>query len=434
VTDTPAPSRAHPLRALRHTNFRLFFAGQLISLIGTWMQQVAQSWLIYRLTKSSLLLGGISFASQIPIFLLGAIGGHVADQFDRRRVLLLTQTLSMFLAGSLAALTLSGAIREWHLFVLAALLGIVNSFDIPARQAFLVQMVDREDLINAIALNSSMFNGARIVGPAVAGLLVAAIGEGWCFFANAVSYVAVLAGLLMMRIPRIAPATRASLWKNVAEGFRFVARTAPVRALLLLVGGVSFTAMPYTVLMPVFADQIFHSGARGLGILMGAAGSGALIGSIALAMKASVKGLGRWVAIAATTFGAALTAFALSRSFALSVVILTVTGGAMMVQMASSNTLIQSMVPDELRGRVMSVYSMMFMGMGPLGALLAGSVAERIGAPYTVAAGGVITVIAALIFGLRLPALREPARALILAQQAGPADPAQQTTSTGAER
>lgn len=433
MTETPSPARAHPFRALRHTNFRLFFAGQLISLIGTWMQQVAQSWLIYRLTRSSLLLGGISFASQIPIFLLGAIGGHVADQFDRRRVLLLTQTLSMILAGALAALTLSGTIVEWHLFVLAALLGIVNAFDIPARQSFLVQMVAREDLINAIALNSSMFNGARIVGPAVAGLLVAAIGEGWCFFANAVSYIAVLAGLMMMRIPHIAPIARASLWKNVAEGFGFVARTAPVRALLLLVGAVSFTAMPYSVLMPVFADQIFHSGARGLGLLMGAAGSGALLGSIALAMKASVKGLGRWVAIAATTFGTALVFFALSRHFALSVVVLTVAGGAMMVQMASSNTLVQSMVPDELRGRVMSVYSMMFMGMGPLGALLAGSIAERIGAPYTVAAGGAITIIAALIFGLRLPALREPARALILAQQAGPTDPPQQTTATGAE-
>lgn len=423
----------HALRALRHRNFQLFFAGQLISLIGTWMQQVAEAWLLYRLTKSSLLLGGISFASQIPVFLLGAIGGHVADQFDRRRILLLTQTLSMTLAGTLAALTLSGAIREWHLFVLASLLGIVNAFDMPARQSFLVQMVNREDLINAIALNSSVFNGARIVGPAVAGLLVAAIGEGWCFFANSVSYIAVLAGLFMMKTPRFVPTERTSLWKNIAQGFTFVAKTSPVRALLLLVGGVSFTAMPYTVLMPVFADQIFHSGASGLGILMGAAGSGALIGSVALAIKHTVKGLGTWVAIAATTFGAALAGFALSRHFALSAAILIVAGAAMMVQMASSNTLIQSMVPDELRGRVMSVYSMMFMGMGPLGALLAGSVAERIGAPYTVAAGGVITVIAATIFGLRLPALRGPARELILAQQAGPADPPQQTTATGAE-
>ena len=426
---------SHPLRALRHRNFQLFFAGQLVSLIGTWMQQVAQSWLLYRLTKSSLLLGGISFAGQIPIFLLGAIGGHVADQRDRRRILVVTQSASMLLAFTLAMLTLTGSIREWHLFVLAALLGIVNAFDIPARQSFLVEMVTREDLINAIALNSSMFNGARIVGPAVAGLIVAAVGEGWCFFLNAVSYVAVLAGLLMMRIAPAPPrASGRSAWANIAEGFQFAAGTAPVRALLLLVGVVSFTAMPYSVLMPVFADQIFHSGARGLGILMGAAGIGALGGSLLLAMRASVKGLGRWVAAACAMSGVALVAFSFSRSFALSAAILTGAGMSMMVQMASSNTLIQSMVPDELRGRVMALYSMMFMGMGPLGALLAGSIAERAGAPAAVAAGGTITLLAAAVFALRIPVLRAPARELILAQQAAPGEPAQQTTSTGAER
>jgi MFS family permease len=428
------PPRPHPLRALRHRNFQLFFAGQLVSLIGTWMQQVAQSWLIYRLTKSSLLLGGISFAAQIPIFVLGAIGGHVADQRDRRRILIATQAVSMLLAFTLAALTLTGVVREWHLFVLAALLGIVNAFDIPARQAFLVEMVTREDLINAIALNSSMFNGARIVGPAVAGLIVATVGEGWCFFLNAVSYVAVLGGLLMMRVAPFTPRPSGrSAWANIAEGFGFAAKTAPVRALLLLVGIVSFTAMPYSVLMPVFADQVFHSGARGLGILMGAAGIGALAGSFVLAMRASVQGLGRWVAAACALTGIALVSFSFSRNFALSAAILTCAGMAMMVQMASSNTLIQSMVPDELRGRVMALYSMMFMGMGPLGALLAGSIAERTGAPAAVAAGGMVTLLAALVFGLRLPVLRGPARALILAQQAAPGEPAQQTTATGAE-
>ncbi|HJQ39465.1 MAG TPA: MFS transporter [Thermoanaerobaculia bacterium] len=423
----------HPLRALRHSNFRLFFAGQLISLIGTWMQQVAQSWLIYRLTHSALLLGGIGFAGQIPVFVLGPIGGHVADRFDRRRVLLITQSASMFLASVLAALTLTGRVREWHLFVLAALLGVVNAFDIPARQAFLVQLVEREDLINAIALNSSMFNGARIVGPAVAGLLVAAIGEGWCFFANAVSYIAVIIGLVMISTPRFVAQAGRSVWANIAEGFRFVGKTAPVRALLLLIGAVSFIALPYTVLMPVFADKIFHSGARGLGILMGASGAGALLGSLALATRSSVKGLGRWIAIACTIFGAALTAFALSRSFTLSAALLVIAGGAMMVQMASSNTLIQSMVPDELRGRVMSVYTMMFMGMGPFGALLAGSIAERIGAPMTVAGGGVITILAAIGFTLRLPSLRPAAHELIIAQQAGGGEPAEQATATGAE-
>jgi MFS family permease len=427
------PPRA--FRALRHRNFKIFFAGQLVSLVGTWMQQVAQSWLIYRLTGSPLLLGAIGFAGQFPIFLLGPFGGHVADRYDRRRVLIATQSVSMLLAFTLAFLTLSNHIAEWHLFVLAVLLGLVNAFDLPARQAFLSQMVEREDLINAIALNSSMFNGARIAGPAIAGILVATIGEGWCFFVNAVSYIAVIAGLLLMSVPRFvaAPATK-SMWGNVAEGFRFVALTPPVRALMVLIAVVSFTALPYTVLMPLFADRIFHSGSRGLGILMGAAGAGALLGSIALALRSHVFGLGRWVAIACAVFGSSLVAFSFSRNFMLSSVILCLSGGAMMVQMASSNTLVQSMVPDELRGRVMAVYSMMFMGMGPLGALLAGSLAEGFGAPNTVAVGGAITVLAAIAFSLRLPALRGPGRELILAQQAGPGDPQQQTTATGAER
>jgi MFS family permease len=413
------------LRALRHRNFRLFAGGQLISLIGTWMQQVAQSWLIYRLTQSSLLLGAVSFASQIPVFLISPIGGHAADRLDRRRIMIVTQTASMILAAVLAGLTLTNRVHEWHVIVLAILLGVVNAFDLPARQAALVQMVEREDLMNAIALNSSMFNGARIVGPAIAGILVAAIGEGWCFFANAVSYIAVLAGLLMMRMPRTpnGQAVSGTAVENIIEGFRYVARTAPIRALLVLIGVVSFAGMPYAVLMPIFAQQILHSGARGLGILMGCSGAGALLGSIALAMRSSVKGLGRWVAVSAAAFGAALAAFALSKSFVLSAVLLVPVGGAMMVQMASSNTLIQSMVPDALRGRVMSVYSMMFMGMGPLGSLLAGSVAQRTGAPIAVAAGGVLTIVAAVIFFLRLPNLRGEARRLILAQVGATGEP-----------
>jgi MFS family permease len=422
-------------RALRHHNFRLFAFGQLISLIGTWMQQVAQAWLIYRLTQSSLLLGAVSFASQIPVFLVSPIGGHVADRLDRRRIMIATQTASMILAFALAGLTLSGRVREWHVMVLAVLLGVVNAFDLPARQAALVQMVDREDLMNAIALNSSMFNGARIVGPAVAGMLVAAIGEGWCFFANAVSYIAVLAGLLIMRMPGAhdGRATSGTAVENIIEGFRYVAQTTPIRALLILIGVVSFAGMPYAVLMPVFAQEILHSGARGLGILMGCSGAGALAGSIALAMRSSVKGLGKWVAISAGAFGAMLAAFALSKSFLLSAILLVPVGGAMMVQMASSNTLIQSMVPDELRGRVMSVYSMMFMGMGPLGSLLAGSAAQHVGAPAAVAAGGVLTIMAAVIFALRLPNLRGEATRLIVAQQYAGGDPAEEQTATGAE-
>jgi len=427
-------SSTQPFRALRHRNFRLFFSGQLISLIGTWMQSVAQSWLIYRLTHSALLLGAVGFAGQIPIFLIAPIGGHLADRVDRRRIIIVTQTCSMILAFILAAMTLSGRILEWHIVVLAALLGIVNAFDMPARQAFIVQMVEREDLMNAIALNSSMFNGARIVGPAVAGILVAAIGEGWCFFANAVSYIAVLAGLFMMKTPKfVPPAMTMSALQNIAEGLRFVSRTAPIRALLLLLAIVSFTAMPYAVLMPVFADKVLHSGARGLGILMGASGVGALAGSIMLALRSTVRGLGTWVAVSCAIFGAMLAAFGASHVFWLSVAILVPLGASMMVQMSASNTLIQSMVPDELRGRVMAAYTMMFMGMGPLGSLAGGTVADRVGAPVAVMVGGGITLVAAAVFAQRLPSLRGPARQMILAQQAAGGDPPQEATPTGAE-
>jgi MFS family permease len=428
-----ADPRTHPLRALRHRNFQIFFGGQFISLIGTWMQQVAQSWLIYRLSHSSMLLGAIGFVSQVPSFFLGPLGGYVADRFDRRRGVIATQTAAMILAFLLAVLTLLNVIREWHLFVLALLLGIVNAFDVPIRQSFLVQMVEREDLMNAIALNSSMFNGARVVGPAIAGLLVAAIGEGWCFFANAVSYIAVIFGLVVMT-PRpavLAPAT--SPWATIREGFEYVSTTAPIRALLLLIGLASFAGMPYTVLMPIFADQILHHGASGLGILMGASGVGALIGSVMLAMRSSVRGLGRWVSVSAASFGVSAIVFAFSRNFALSVVALVPLGIAMMVQASSTNTLIQSMVPDALRGRVMAVYSMMFVGLGPFGALLAGSLADRAGAPKTVAAGGVLTIMGAIAFAMRLPALRGEAVKLIIAQQPGAGEPPEQATATGAE-
>jgi MFS family permease len=427
-------SPTHPLRALRHRNFRLFFAGQLISLCGTWMQQVAQSWLIYRLTHSALLLGFVGFAGQIPSFIVGPLGGYVADRFDRRRTIIVTQTLSMILAFILAVLTLTNEIREWHIFVLAALLGVVNAFDVPVRQSFLVHMVDREDLMNAIALNSSMFNGARVVGPAIAGLLVAAIGEGWCFFANAVSYIAVIVGLMMMTTPRFVPqpSTRSPL-ETIIDGFRYVAHTAPIRVLLLLIGLASFAGMPYTVLMPVFADQILHHGARGLGILMGASGVGALIGSLMLATRSTVRGLGTWVASAALLFAFAAIGFAYSTNFTLSCIFLVFVGIGMMVQASASNTLIQSMVPDELRGRVMAVYTMMFVGFGPIGALLAGSLAQRIGAPLTVASGAVLTMLGAIAFMLRLPALRGEARQLIIAQQPGAGEPVEQTTATGAE-
>jgi MFS family permease len=422
-----------PLRALRSPNYRLFVAGQLISLIGTWMQMVAQSWLIYRLTGSAALLGLSGFASQIPVFLLAPLGGVIADRTNRHRVLVATQGFMMVLALAQAALTLTGYIEVWHIFALSALLGLANAFDIPTRQAFVVEMVEREDLVNAIALNSSMVNGARVVGPAVAGLVVAAVGEGWCFLLNGLSYAAVIGALLRMHIgPRKILHSASSAWESIVEGFVYSWSTAPVRALLLLLGLVSLMGMPYTVLMPIVADQILQGGANGYGLLMSASGVGALAGAASLTVRRTVRGLGKWVALSAIGFGASLIAFSFSRSLSLSAVILVPAGFCMMVEMAASNTLIQSMIPDRLRGRVMSVYSMMFMGMAPLGALLAGALAAPLGAPATIAMGGVVCIVGGLVFGARLPALRGPARELIIAQQlsaGAPPDDAVRTSS-----
>ncbi len=421
-------------RALKYRNFQLFFSGQLISLIGTWMDTIAEAWLVYRLTGSSLLLGTVAFAGQIPVFLLAPLGGLVADRWDRRRVVIATQTLSMIIAGILAGLTLSGRIKVWEVILLASLMGVVNAFDIPARQAFLVDMVGREDLMNAIALNSSMFNGARVIGPAIAGILVASIGEGWCFFANSVSYIAVIAGLLLMRIvPRAREERQASAFEHIAEGFRFVRRTAPILALLLLLGLVSLVAMPYSVLMPIFAARILHGNARTLGTLMGATGIGALTGALVLASRTGLKGLSRWVAASCGGFGLALILFSLSRWYLLSLILLVPVGFAMMVQMASSNTLIQAMVPDRLRGRTMAVYSIMFMGMAPLGSLLSGALAERIGAQWTVALGGLGAIIGAIVFARSLPKLRVEARQLIIAQGLAGGEPAGGMTSRALE-
>jgi len=381
------------------------------------MQNVAQSWLVYRLTGSSLLLGVVSFAGQIPVFPMAPLAGMVADRLDRRTIVIITQTASMILAFILAALTLTKVVTVWEVIVLAALLGVVNAFDIPARQSFLVEMVGRDDLMNAIALNSSIFNSARIIGPAIAGILVASIGEGWCFFANAVSYIAVIIGLILMRIPpRVAERTITSAYEHIAEGFRFVRRTAPIRALLLLLGLVSLVGMPYTVLMPVFAKNILHGNARTLGVLGSAAGVGALTGALTLASRRRVHGLGRWVWMACGAFGVFLILFSLSRWYVLSVLLLVPVGFSLMTQMGATNTLVQSMVPDRLRGRTMAVYSMMFMGMSPLGSILAGAAAERMGAPMTVAFGGALAVGAAIAFARHLPKIRGEARQLLSAQ------------------
>jgi MFS family permease len=429
VAAPPSSRAAGAVRALKHRNFQLFFSGQLISLIGTWMQNVAQAWLVYRLTGSSVLLGAVAFASQFPVFLAAPFGGITADRHNRHRIVIATQVVSMILASVLAWITLSHRVQVWHLFVLAVLLGVVNGYDIPARQSFIVDMVGREDLMNAIALNSSMFNGARIVGPAVAGILVAEIGEGWCFFANAVSFIAVIAGLLLMRVQsRPIAGTVQTPWENLKEGFVFVRGARPIRALLLLLGLVSLVGMPYAVLMPIFADRILHGGARGLGILMGSTGVGALLGALTLAAKKGLRGLGRWITYAAAMFGISMVVFSASRSFWLSVVLLLPVGFAMMLQMSSSNTLIQSMVPDRLRGRVMAVYTMMFMGMAPFGALFAGVMAKIVGAPLTIAVGGLGCIAGAAVFGTQLSSIRAEARQMIIAQQAAGGDPAQETT------
>ncbi len=425
-------------RALKHRNFQLFFAGQFISLTGTWMQSVAQSWLVYRLTGSVVLLGLIGFASQIPVFFIAPFGGALADRYNRQKILIFTQTSAMITAFVLATLTLTGNIQVWHLFVIAVFFGVANAFDIPTRQAFVSDMVGKEDLLNAIALNSSMFNGARIVGPAIAGVLVAIVGEGWCFLGNAVSYIAVITGILLMKITPVIRERKGSTFSNIAEGFTFVAKTPPIRGLLLLLGLISLMGMPYAVLMPIFADKILHGSSDTLGYLMGASGLGALAAALILASRKEVFGLGRWVAFASGGLGISLILFSFSGVFWLSMLCLIPVGFSMMTQMSSSNTLIQAMVPDELRGRVMSVYSMMFMGMAPLGALLAGTLAGIMGAPYTVALGGAVCILGSLIFFLRLPILREEGRKMIIAMQMTAGVPASkasfQTPTLTAER
>jgi MFS family permease len=410
-----SPRLREAFRALRYYNFRLFFAGQLISLVGTWMQTVAQSWLIYRLTGSSTLLGLVGFSSQIPVFLFSPLGGVAADRYNRHRLIVITQSLSMLLALVLAALTLTRTIQIWHIFVLSALLGIVTAVDIPARQAFFQEMVGRDDLINAIALNSSMFNSARIVGPAIAGLLVAWIGEGWCFFANGVSYIAVLVGLFMMHVtPRQIANSQDSAWDHVLEGFRFVFHSQPIRALLLLVALVSFAGLQYSVLMPIFADRIFHSGAHGLGVLLGINGAGALSGALIMAARKGLKGLSSWIAIAAVVFSVAIMAFGLAPTFWSAGALLYVVGFSTMIQFGSTNTLIQMMTPDRLRGRAISAYSMMYMGMTPIGSVTAGIIAEHIGARITVLAGGVICLIGSAVYFSRLTHIRTEARRMVL--------------------
>ena len=406
----PPPGPWDAFRALRHRNFRLFFAGQLISLIGTWMQTVAQAWLVYRLTGSAVLLGTVAFVSQIPVFFLATVGGIVADRYPKRRVVVVTQAVQMIQAFLLAALTIAGVVQVWEIVVLSGLLGVANAFDIPARQAFFVEIVGKEDLQSAIGLNSSIFNSARIIGPTLAGILVAIVHEGWCFFINGVSFFAVLVALLMMRVhePESTRHGRGA-WQQALEGFRYAWDSPTISSLLLLVGVVSLVGIPYTVLMPIIADRVLHGGARDLGLLMGATGVGAVMGALTLAMRRGVRGLGRLAATAAGGFGVSLVLFSFSRWLALSMVLLIPVGYCAMLQMAATNTLLQSMSPDHLRGRIVALYSMMFMGMAPAGSLGAGFTADRLGAPYTLAMGGAACMAAAVVFARRLPHFRADA-------------------------
>jgi MFS family permease len=400
------------LRALRSRNYRLFVAGQSVSLVGTWMQQVAMSWLVYRLTGSAWLLGVVGFTSQVPSFLLAPVAGVLADRWDRRRLLLATQALAMLQAAVLAAVVLAGIVQVWHIVLLSLMLGIVNAFDIPVRQSFVVEMVeDREDLGNAIALNSSMVNGARLIGPAVAGLLVSAVGEGICFVLNSVSYLAVILALAAMRLaPRMPPKQRRRIHQELYEGVSYAFGFPPIRNILLLVALMSLVGMPYSVLLPVFARDVFHGGAHTYGFLMTASGSGALAGTLYLASRKSVIGLGRIIGWAAAMFGAGVSVLALSDSFALSLAALCMAGFGIMVQVASSNTILQTIVEEDKRGRVMSLFVMAFMGMTPFGSLAAGALAGSIGARGTILLGGGACLAGAALFAHHLPAIREKVR------------------------
>jgi len=400
------------LRALRYRNYRLFFSGQSLSLIGTWMQQVALGWLVYRLTDSAFLLGLVGFSSQIPTFMMASVAGVLADRYNKHKIIIATQTLAMIQAFLLAFLTLSETIQIWHILLLSLFSGLINAFDMPTRQSFVIEMVDdRNDLPNAIALNSSMFNAARLIGPTVAGILITAIGEGFCFLVNALSYLTVIVSLLMMKLePKTIIQKKEKVLEGLKEGIKYAYNFKPIRALLLLIALVSLTGMPYAVLMPVFARDVLHGNSQTLGFLFGAVGSGALIGAIYLASRKTVLGLGRLIAIAASIFSLGLLFFSFSRDIYLSIGLMVFTGAGMMLQMASTNTVLQTLVDDDKRGRVMSLYIMSFMGTMPFGSFIAGTLASTIGAPLTVLSGAIICLTGATIFYKNLPSLRKHIR------------------------
>ena len=406
----------HLTRALRHRNYRLFFSGQTVSLVGTWITRIATSWLVYRLTHSVFLLGVVGFFGQIPTLLLAPFTGVLIDRWNRHHILVVTQILAMLQSVALAVLTLAGIITVTEILALQVVQGIINAFDTPARQTFVVEMVsDRADLPNAIALNSSMVNASRIIGPSVGGIMIAAVGEGWCFAFDAVSYLAVIASLLAMRLEKFLPrAANTRMLDELRTGFRYVTRFPPVRDSLLLLALVATMGMPYNVLMPAIAAGVLHGGPHTLGYLMTAVGVGALGGAFYLASRRSVVGLGRVMVTATATFGVGLIAFSFSRVLWLSLLLLPFVGAGMMVVMASTNTILQTIVEDDMRGRVMSFYTMAFLGTAPLGSLLAGFAADRIGPTRTVTLGGVACALAAVVFAARLPLLRVHVRPIYI--------------------
>jgi MFS family permease len=403
---------SHAWRALRHRNFRLFFGGQSISLIGTWMTRVATSWLVYRLTKSSLLLGTVGFAGQIPTFLLAPLAGVIVDRIDRRKVLVWTQALAMAQSLALAWLTLSHRINIAEIMALSALQGVINAFDMPGRQSFMIRMVDdRADLSNAIAINSSMVNAARLIGPSLAGLVIAATSEGWCFLVDGVSYIAVIASLLMMRIAHEAPHDHgAAMIEQLRQGWVYVAESVPIRSILLLFSVLSLMGWPFMVLMPIFAAQVLHGGPHTLGFLMGAAGVGSLTSALSLVLRRSVRGLLKMIPIAAAVFGIGLISFGLSTNLWLSLPMMLITGFGMMQGLTASNTILQTLVDEEMRGRVMSYYTMAFVGMAPFGSLVAGAMAHAIGAPQTVIISGIACILGSLWFWSRMTEIRSVMR------------------------
>jgi MFS family permease len=401
------------LRALRSRNYRLFLAGQSVSMVGTWMQQVAMSWLVYRITGSAFLLGVVGFTSQIPAFLFSPVAGVFADRWNRRRLLILTQALAMLQAALLAAIVLYGTVQVWHIIVLSLFLGIINAFDIPIRQSFVVEMVyHRDDLGNAIALNSSMVNGARLIGPAIAGLLVASFGEGVCFVLNSASYLAVLMALIAMRLDPIPQnlKQRRNVLHELREGFTYAFGFGPIRSILLLVALISLTGMPYAVLIPVFAKEVLHGGAHTFGFLMTAAGSGALVGTIYLASRKSVIGLGRLIVFATILFAIGMSAFALSSNMFLSLVSLVIAGFGAMTLVASCNTILQTILEEKMRGRVMSLFTVAFVGIAPFGSFGAGAMADIIGPRDTLLIGAVCCFAGAIMFARNLPNIREKVR------------------------